>query len=152
MVCPFCLHEKTKVYNSRQGTRLNVTWRRRQCEACGSQFTTYESAEPSSILMVRDNKLLLPFSHSNLLLSLLRACDHRDDQDESVPYICGTIEQKLYKLQFGIKEKTVAKADIIATAANVLKNYDPIAYVKYIGRYQSELDAPTIRRALRRKK
>jgi transcriptional repressor NrdR len=152
MVCPFCLHEKTKVYNSRRGSRLNVTWRRRQCEACGGQFTTYESAEPGSILMVRQDRTLVPFSHSDLLLSLLRACDHRQDLDESVPYLCGTIEQKLYKLQFAVKEKSVAKSDIVAAAAAALKNYDPVAYVKYIGRYQAQLDAPTIRRALKRKK
>jgi transcriptional regulator NrdR family protein len=102
--------------------------------------------------MVRENKALLPFSHSGLTISLLRACDHREDLDESVPYLCGTIEQKLYKLQFSIKEKTVTKADIVAASASVLKNYDPVAYVKYVGRYQAQLDAPTIRRALKRKK
>ena len=129
MVCPFCLHKKTQVYNSRRGARLNVTWRRRQCSACGGQFTTYESADPGSILMLRDKESLQPFSHTNLLLSLLRACDHRNDLDESAPYLCSTIEQKLFKLQFSVKEKTVTKNDIVASTANLLKNYYPVAYV-----------------------
>jgi transcriptional repressor NrdR len=152
MVCPFCLNKKTNVYNSRQGARLNSTWRRRQCPACGEQFTTYESAEPGSILTIRVGHSLTPFSHIKLLLSILKACDHRQDQDESVPYVCDTIEQKLYKLHFSIKEKTISTYDIVHTAAGVLKQYDPVAYVKYIGRYDAGVDASSIRRALRRKK
>jgi transcriptional repressor NrdR len=152
MVCPFCLHKKTNVYNSRRGSRLNITWRRRQCPACGGQFTTYESAEPGSILTVKEGQELSPFSHNALLLSILKACDHREDQDESVPYLSATIEQKLYKLHFSIKDKTITKHDIVQTAADVLKHYDPVAYVKYIGQYQMHIDAPSIRRALRRKK
>lgn len=151
MVCPFCLHKKTNVYNSRKGSRLNVTWRRRQCSACRGQFTTYESAEPGSILTVRDGRSLIPFSHSALLITLLRACDHRQDLDEAVPYLCETIEQKLYTLLPNRNEKTITKNDIIQTTTEVLKNYDPIAYVKYMGTYQHQLDAPTLRRALRRK-
>jgi transcriptional repressor NrdR len=152
MVCPFCLHKKTNVYNSRQGARLNATWRRRQCPACGEQFTTHESADPGSILTVQEGNALTPFSHTTLLLSILKACDHRQDQDEAVPYVCETIEQKLYSLHFATKQKTISKQNIIQTAAEVLKRYDPVAYVKYIGRFQSQLDAPSIRRALRRKK
>jgi transcriptional repressor NrdR len=155
MICPFCLHKKTNVYNSRQGSKLNAVWRRRQCGACGGQFTTYESAEPGSILTVREGdggRTLTPFSHTNLLLSLLKACDHRADLDDSVPYLCDTIEQQLYKLHFSIKEKTITKQNIVRTTADVLKRYDPVAYVKYAGRYQAQMDAPAIRRALRRKK
>lgn len=152
MVCPFCLHRKTSVYNSRKGSRLNVTWRRRQCEACGGQFTTYESAEPGSILTIRDGRSLEQFSHSTLLLSLLKACDHRKDLDESVPYVCETIEQKLYALLPAREQKTITKQEIVGITADVLKNYDPVAYVKYSGLHQSQLDAPSIRRALKRKK
>lgn len=152
MVCPFCLHTKTHVYNSRRGTRLNETWRRRQCTACGGQFTTYERAEPGSILTITHGKTPVPFSHHKLLLSLLRACDHRKDTDEAVPYLCQTIEQKLYTQAASASTKTVTPSDIVTITLATLKAYDPVAYVAYAGRHSPMLDATAIRRALKRGK
>ena len=152
MVCPFCLHTKTNVYNSRRGTRLNETWRRRQCGACGGQFTTYERAEPGSILTVTQGRTPVPFSHHKLLLSVLRACDHRPDTDEAVPYLCQTIEQKLYAQAASASVKTITTDDITATTLATLQPYDPVAYVTYAGRHSASLDATAIRRALKRNK
>ena len=87
MICPFCLHAKTEVFNSRGGTRLNTVWRRRRCTSCSGQFTTYESADPGSLLVVKDKKSLIAFSHNRLQLTLLRCCEHRNDIDDSVPYL-----------------------------------------------------------------
>jgi transcriptional repressor NrdR len=150
MVCPFCLHKKTSVYNSRHGSKLNVMWRRRRCDACGKQFTTYESADPASILRVTEGTKHKTFSHTKLLLSILKAADHRDDLDEAVPYLCDTAEQKLYRLN-STQNGEITTSDIITVTAETLKHFDPVAYVKYIGMYQKALDAPTLRRALRRK-
>lgn len=151
MVCPFCLHKKTEVFNSRGGARLNQIWRRRRCTACGAQFTTYESADPGSILTVKDGKRLAPFSHSRLLLDLLRVCDHRDDLDESVPYLAATIEQKLFKAAGEALKLALDKTQIVETVSETLQAYDSVAYVKYIGRHQKNLSGAALRRALKRR-
>lgn len=151
MVCPFCLHKKTEVFNSRPGTRLYSIWRRRRCPQCGAQFTTYETAEPGSILTVKDGRRLVPFSHSKLLLELLRVCDHRDDLDEAVPYLANTIEQKLFQKAGQTQALALTKDDIITTASETLQHYDPVAYVKYIGRHQKNLNAAALRKALKNK-
>ena len=150
MVCPFCLHKRTDVFNSRKGSRLNVTWRRRRCPECGAQFTTYEGADPGSIISVKDGKEVVPFSHTKLLIELLKVCDHQTDVDESVPYIAATIEQKLYRKIAEAKSPAVNTPLITATVAETLQHYDPVAYVKYIGRHQKDLSAAEIRRALKR--
>lgn len=144
MVCPFCLHKKTEVFNSRGGTRLNTVWRRRRCMACGGQFTTYESADPNSLLVVKDKTGLSQFSHNRLLLALLKCCDHRKDLDDSVPYLAATIEQKLIKLAATTKSPSISKDELQKAVADTLKAYDPIAYVKYIGQH------PALSSALRR--
>lgn len=151
MVCPFCLHTKTDVFNSRKGTRLNSIWRRRRCPSCGAQFTTYESAEPSSIISIKNGKEIKPFSHTSLLIDLLQVCDHRDDKEESVPYLSGTIEQKLYHHIAEVKSPVVTPQLIYSVVAETLQNYDPVAYIKYIGKHQKDLSAANIRRALKRK-
>ncbi len=40
MRCPYCNAEDTRVIDSRPAD--NTIRRRRQCEACGKRFTTYE--------------------------------------------------------------------------------------------------------------
>ena len=151
MVCPFCLHKKTNVYNSRAGRRLNQTWRRRECPNCKRQFTTHESAAPADILTLRDGNKLTSFSHITLLLSILKALDHRKDPDATVEYLCGTIEQKLYHKSSQDASGVINKADIVDFTSSTLKNFDAVAYVKYIGRYQPNLPATSLRQALRKK-
>jgi transcriptional repressor NrdR len=150
MVCPFCLHKKTHVYNSRFGSRLNQTWRRRRCLACEREFTTYESADSGSILQLQEGRTIRHFSSVKLMMSLLKACDHRLDVDQVVPYLCGTIEQDLYKQAAKTAKHWISKQQIIDTVSKVLRRFDSAAYIKYISSYQQGLDGPTIRRALRR--
>ena len=147
MVCPFCLHKKTNVYNSRSTARLNATWRRRRCDDCGREFTTRESADPASILRVGTAKHAVPYSPAKLTVSMLRACDHRTDHGEAVYWLNDTIEQKLYRLAASAGN-TVSKKQIINTTLAVLKNFDAAAYVKYLAYYSPQLDARTLKKRL----
>ena len=147
MTCPFCLHKKTSVYNSRPTTRLNTTWRRRRCQACGREFTTRESADAESILHV-DGKSTAAYSRARLTLSLLRICDHRADHGQAAYGLCDTIEQQLYRLA-AASDNTITKQQITDTALGVLKNFDTAAYVKYLALYSPNLDARTLKKHLK---
>ena len=69
MVCLQCGSE-TKVVNSRLQKRSNQVWRRRQCSSCQSIFTTQETADYSSIWLVKHSSgKLVPFSRDKLFLS-----------------------------------------------------------------------------------
>ena len=53
MKCPFCSCEDSKVIDSRptdEGERIR---RRRECNACGQRFTTYEIIETVPIIVVK---------------------------------------------------------------------------------------------------
>ena len=147
MICPFCLHKKTSVYNSRKTSSLNATWRRRRCEACGREFTTRENADPESILRVGTRKRTLPYSRANLTISILSVCDHRTDHGESAYWLVNTIEQKLYQLAEG-PNNAVTRHQIMNTTLQVLKNFDAAAYVKYLARYSPNLDTKTLKKHL----
>ena len=45
MKCPFCNAEDTRVIDSRPADENSAIRRRRQCEACGKRFTTFEKTE-----------------------------------------------------------------------------------------------------------
>lgn len=130
MVCPYCFSAKTQVYNSRATKKINEIWRRRRCVICMKEFTTYERAHPQTILQVMSDARVESFLQSKLLLSLLKACDHRHD-DEVIFYLLETIQQALYRL--AVKNSgTVSPDDIFLTAALVLERFDTVAYIKYL--------------------
>jgi len=50
MICPFCLHDKTRVEHTRAYDTVNFRWRR--CEVCGKMFTTEEVRSDEKALPV----------------------------------------------------------------------------------------------------
>lgn len=149
MVCPFCLHKKTKVYNSRSTSLNMIVWRRRQCLTCKKTFTTKEELNPGDHWKIYKNKRESSYSRSRLITSLLRACDHLTAKEDKVFYLLNAIEQKL--LPFAAKNNLVLQASEITTAtANILKNYDPTAYVKYISYHQPHMDLKSLRQKLKK--
>lgn len=149
MVCPFCLHKKTQVANSRPTKRLNMTWRRRHCQNCGHDFSTKEIADTESILRVSsDAKTTTPFSHAKLLTSLMRVCDHLTEHGETAFWICDTIEQKLIHAAAGTGG-VVSTNTILQTTLQTLKSFDAPAYVKYLSYHSANLDMRTLKKQLR---
>ena len=148
MVCPFCLHKKTDIYNSRGTAGGAAVWRRRRCLSCGKTFTTQEHFDPSGIWKVVNGKKTAPYSRAKLSMSILRACDHRSNKDDAAWYLFEAVEQKLTPLT-GDKLLVNAK-DITDVVATVLKRFDAAAYVKYISYHQPTMDAKTLRKHLRR--
>lgn len=153
MVCPFCLHKKTIVYNSRHTSRLNVTWRRRRCLQCNQEFTTHETIEVQKILRVGNGTTkrsnTTDFSRARLLLSLLKVCDHRPDHGEAAYLLCDAIEQKL--LRYGAEHNNVVLTDdVVKICLTTLKHFDATAYLKYLTYHTpSILDIKTLKKRLR---
>lgn len=136
MICPFCSQQKTEVYNSRPTAKRNRLWRRRRCNACQRQFTTYESVDMEQLLTVVVGGHAHPFRKSTLTLSLLKACDHR--QDDAAYWLVETIEQKLLDLAQH-HASSITKQDIITCCQHVLSRFDPIAYTKYCSYYAPDV-------------
>jgi transcriptional repressor NrdR len=147
MVCPFCLHKKTEVYNTRKNSRLNQLWRRRRCLACQRQFTTYESIGIEHIISVAtDGRKPIPFSKAKLTLDLLRACDHR--HDDAAYWLAETIAQKLIVLA-SAQEGMVSPEAITEACLVTLKPFDAAAFVKYLSYHSFASDASSLKRRLK---
>jgi transcriptional repressor NrdR len=75
--CPFCQFESTKVVDSRLTDPGDAVRRRRQCEGCGSRFTTFERTEgPMLVVRKRDGRRER-FDRDKLVSGMLESTNKR---------------------------------------------------------------------------
>lgn len=129
MVCPFCENDRLKTTNSRKTKRNNQVWRRRQCDSCGRLFSTREYIDLSDIVVNRPDNTSQRYSRAKLTSSLLKACDHRQDQADDVFALVDTIERKL------IGNEELTTAEIKTACTDVLKLFDEVSAIKYSSYY-----------------
>jgi transcriptional regulator NrdR family protein len=128
MVCIYC-GKDTGVTNSRPQKRLHQVWRRRACKSCGAIFTTNETVDFSTSLVVRRPAGgVVPFNRDQLFVSVLAAVGHRDAPIADAGALTATITSKLLH---GTNTAVVGSADIITAAVQVLTNFDKDAAVQY---------------------
>ena len=53
MKCPYCENEDSRVIDSRHTEDGRAIRRRRECEACGRRFTTYEKVEEVILMVIK---------------------------------------------------------------------------------------------------
>jgi transcriptional repressor NrdR len=133
MICIYCGGE-TKVVNSRHQIRNNQVWRRRECLACQSVFTTHETVELSSTLSVDKQGRLSPFLPDLLLKELMLALQDRKDVYTASGEVLATIVKKLLLLP---QKPVYLPADISKTTAQVLKRFDKRAYLRFVAEHPS---------------
>jgi transcriptional regulator NrdR family protein len=119
----------TKVVNSRYFKRQNVVWRRRQSND-GVVFTTRETVDLEG-LVVKKKVVPAPekYQPGKLFISLLKACNHMDNPEETAWHLAKTIEEKLIEAlseDFEVKSTTIAIITI-----DTLKSFDTTAYIIY---------------------
>ncbi len=128
MFCVNCFHMNTKVTNSRPNKKQPSVWRRRQCQACDTVFTTYE--RPS----LADNKPIhLPdgaqdtFNLGRLILSIAEAFSHTPETARlDALWLAQTVEDTL-----STEHQIITPAEIEATTHQVLKRFDEAAALQY---------------------
>lgn len=128
MVCIYCASE-TEVTNSRPQVRSNSVWRRRQCKACGSIFSTAEHVDyEKSIVVQSPGGAQSPFLRDKLFASIYRSCQHRATALEDTIGLTHTVITKIWKLA---ENGELQAATIAQTTYQTLKNFDQPAAVSY---------------------
>lgn len=141
MKCPFCAHLESKVTDSRASATNDVIRRRRECEACGRRFTTYERVEEVLPLVVKKDGRREVFDRQKVLLGLRRACDKRAVSVERLDQIVDSIERDL--MESGDKE--VAAGQVGERVMAQLREVDPVAYVRFASVYRQFRDIDELR-------
>lgn len=137
MRCPRCGDLRDRVIDSRviqEGERIR---RRRQCVACRTRYTTYESIEQIELRVLKRNGRTEPFHRYKLLSSLSKACEKR-------PIKLDTLERLVDEIvtELGAESGREVPSRLIGLRAmEKLQTVDQVAYVRYASIYRQFQEA-----------
>ncbi|MBI3306779.1 MAG: transcriptional repressor NrdR [Candidatus Omnitrophica bacterium] len=136
MKCPFCKKENDKVIDSRSASEGMVIRRRRECEACGKRYTTYERIEEIQLFVIKKDQRRELYNREKVLSGVYKACGKRpiplSDQDKVVDELEKMLREKY--------EKEVPSSVIGEFVMQRLAKVDSIAYVRFASVYRQFQD------------
>ena len=144
MKCPSCGHPESKVLDSRPANEGNSIRRRRECLKCQKRFTTFETIESVSFVVVKKDKTRESFDRMKLLNGLVRACEKRPVTMEQLENAVSDIEQSL---QATMKNE-ISSTEIGELVMEKLKELDEVAYVRFASVYRQFKDIDSFMREL----
>lgn len=142
MLCPACSATDTRVIDSRPAEGGQTIRRRRECEACGHRFTTYERLEPQLMVRKRDGRLE-PFSGPKLAAGLSAALADRPVSGTEVERVVALIEDRLYA-----GGPQISSEDIGREVLEHLRQLDEVAYLRFASVYKDFKDAADFSREM----
>lgn len=132
MRCPKCGCQDDKVIDSRASREGATIRRRRECNACGFRFTTYEEVERGELVVVKRDGRREEFSKDKLLSGLRKACQKRPIGpkaiEDLVEKICNDVSDKY--------EREVPAEVIGKAVMDGLRALDEVAYVRFASVYR----------------
>ena len=131
MRCPFCQHDDSQVKDSRPSEDGASIRRRRQCEACGARFTTFERVQLRDLIVVKKNGEREPFERAKLERSVAIACRKRDIPAERVERLITSIQRQLET-----RGDEVTTTQIGEAVMDGLKALDHVAYIRFASVYK----------------
>ena len=138
MHCPICHRPDTRVVDSRLIADGSKIRRRRECinPDCATRFTTYETAELSLPMVVKQNGERQAFSAEKLRNGLLRAIEKRPVRADKINRLIEDIENRL---RVG-GEREIASRKLGDWVMQGLKTIDHVAYIRFASVYLSFQD------------
>ena len=140
MKCCFCGHTESKVIDSRPTDEGASIRRRRECLACGKRFTTYETIETVSVMVVKKDKSREAFDREKLLKGLLRACEKRPVPVKQLENLVDEVESTVLNML----EREVTSEAIGEMVMERLKKIDDIAYIRFASVYRQFRDIDSL--------
>jgi transcriptional repressor NrdR len=141
MRCPRCGERETRVIDSRDLDEASIR-RRRECETCGTRFTTYERIEAPRLLVVKRDGAREEFEREKLVSGLRKALTRRPLPEDAPEQVADQIEAQLRA--GGATE--VESSEIGRLSMDKLRALDQIAYIRFASVYQSFEDLETLKR------
>lgn len=132
MRCPFCGHDDSQVKDSRPTEDNSAIRRRRQCEACGARFTTFERIQLRDLTVVKSEGKREPFEREKLERSLVVACRKRPVDAAQIEKLASGIQRQLETLG----ESEIESKRIGEFVMDGLKALDSVAYIRFASVYK----------------
>lgn len=120
--------------------------RRRECNACGERFTTYETAELVMPRIIKSDGSREPFNDHKLLTGILRALEKRPVGTETVEASISRIQHRL----MACGEREIPSRLLGEWVMDELRDIDQVAYVRFASVYRSFEDVSEFRDEIER--
>jgi transcriptional repressor NrdR len=134
MRCPHCGNFDDKVIESRTLANGDAIRRRRECNACGYRFTSYERIEDKQFMVVKKDGRREPFDRRKIERGVERAVEKRPVSPMGIESLVNEIED-----QAAILGKVNHEIDAGAIGDLVLEKLralDKVAYIRFASVYR----------------
>lgn len=144
MKCPICLHNDTKVIDSRVASDGSSIRRRRECLKCAFRFSTYEEIEILDLIIVKQDGRREVYDREKMVKGIKRSLEKRPITDAKFKKLINAVERDLQKLRKG----EVTSRQVGQVIMKQLKKVDQIAYIRFASVYESFKDVHTFQKEL----
>lgn len=144
MKCPKCSFNQSKVVDSRHADDMNAIRRRRECERCGTRFTTFERIELQPLIVVKKDGTRQAFNRDKIVHGLVRACEKRPVPYESLEQITDAVENTLREKG----QSEFSSVDIGEIVMDHLMHLDQVSYVRFASVYKEFKDVDQLLRTM----
>lgn len=146
MQCPVCAHDETRVIDTRLSPDGTSVRRRRECDACGFRFSTFEEIELLDVRVVKRDGTREMYSRDKLERGLLRALEKRSHTESDIRGLVHAIERDIQRL----KSDEIRSSDIGEIVMVNLRQFDKVAYIRFASVYRSFEDVKTFQDEIQR--
>lgn len=146
MKCPYCKYTESKVIDSRPTVDGESIRRRRICQQCGKRFTTYETIESHSLMVIKKDGSRQQYDREKLMRGILKACQKRPVTKAQMDDLLSNIEKELYDQQ----EDEVSSMTIGEMVVERLIDIDEVAYIRFASVYRDFDDVDSFMAELKR--
>ncbi len=143
MRCPYCGNSDDRVVESRLVEEGEAIRRRRECEACGRRYTTYERAASVRLLVSKRSGEREPFDRAKVISGIMAALKNRPVGREVVESAVAELEEKLR-----LQGEEVTTTEIGLAVLEALARIDKVAYLRFASVYKNFTDVNDFRREM----
>ena len=139
MKCPVCGFEDCKVLDSRPVNGGESIRRKRECIQCGKRFTTYETIEKPTVLVIKKDQSRELFDENKVRSGILAACHKRPVSAADIDAIVSRVSQAVYNSM----QEEVTTRKIGEMIMEELRQLDEVAYIRFASVYRQFTDLST---------
>jgi transcriptional repressor NrdR len=131
MRCPSCGDLRDRVVDSRQTEDGRSIRRRRECEACGGRFTTFERVETALVQVRKRSGEVEGFDASKVAAGVSAACKSRPVDPGQIAVLVADVEDALRSMG-----KEVTSDEVGLEVLLRLRALDEVAAVRFASVYK----------------
>jgi transcriptional repressor NrdR len=141
--CPHCETDDDRVVDSRAVEGGKGVRRRRECQACGQRFSTYERIEPQALCVRKRNGEVEPFDAAKLRAGMAKAT--------TLPIGHAALQAAAARVESRVRalgQTEVTSERVGAEVLAALRDLDPVAYMRFASVYKGFTSTADFRREL----